>query len=312
MIDKEWLYYCMQAGEFLYGFFPEELLKKMYETKKGCFATTDDLMDAADEAQNTLMEFEFGTLPGTDDTYSDSIGYYAPVLVNADTAPKLYEVMTKAKAHGNPFAQLHLDSIAQEELLEKQADVDFYLPTEEEIRSIVDNGYIRTPEMTALEEYLKAHGGKTDWVVPYWQKHLTELDVDRDIFTSVLNECGISFSDLDQVNEFIRCFNDFINSGNIRSRRGYAPNVLHEKEREKYGDQPIRIVPGSQMAAKMLWQGKEQIEAMGAKIDFDESAGRFYTIGPYGERQELKVYPNDPCPCGSGKKYKKCHGRFAK
>ncbi len=23
----------------------------------------------------------------------------------------------------------------------------------------------------------------------------------------------------------------------------------------------------------------------------------------------LKVYPNDPCPCGSGKKYKKCHGK---
>ena len=24
---------------------------------------------------------------------------------------------------------------------------------------------------------------------------------------------------------------------------------------------------------------------------------------------EKKVYPNDPCPCGSGKKYKQCHGR---
>ena len=22
-----------------------------------------------------------------------------------------------------------------------------------------------------------------------------------------------------------------------------------------------------------------------------------------------KIYPNDPCPCGSGKKYKKCCGR---
>ncbi len=22
-----------------------------------------------------------------------------------------------------------------------------------------------------------------------------------------------------------------------------------------------------------------------------------------------RIYPNDPCPCGSGKKYKKCHGR---
>ena len=26
-------------------------------------------------------------------------------------------------------------------------------------------------------------------------------------------------------------------------------------------------------------------------------------------REGLKIYPNDPCPCGSGKKYKKCCGR---
>ncbi len=26
-------------------------------------------------------------------------------------------------------------------------------------------------------------------------------------------------------------------------------------------------------------------------------------------RNEHKIYPNDPCPCGSGKKYKKCCGR---
>ena len=25
-------------------------------------------------------------------------------------------------------------------------------------------------------------------------------------------------------------------------------------------------------------------------------------------RVENKVGPNDPCPCGSGRKYKKCHG----
>ena len=28
-------------------------------------------------------------------------------------------------------------------------------------------------------------------------------------------------------------------------------------------------------------------------------------------REHKKIYPNDPCPCGSGKKYKKCHGRNA-
>ena len=29
------------------------------------------------------------------------------------------------------------------------------------------------------------------------------------------------------------------------------------------------------------------------------------------KRAAAKVYPNDPCPCGSGKKYKQCCGRFA-
>ena len=27
------------------------------------------------------------------------------------------------------------------------------------------------------------------------------------------------------------------------------------------------------------------------------------------QRKQGKVGRNDPCPCGSGKKYKKCHGR---
>ncbi|MCH5254536.1 MAG: preprotein translocase subunit SecA [Lachnospiraceae bacterium] len=36
----------------------------------------------------------------------------------------------------------------------------------------------------------------------------------------------------------------------------------------------------------------------------DDSAPR----GPV-KRMEAKVYPNDPCPCGSGKKYKQCCGR---
>ena len=36
----------------------------------------------------------------------------------------------------------------------------------------------------------------------------------------------------------------------------------------------------------------------------DESAAR----APK-KREEKKIYPNDPCPCGSGKKYKQCCGR---
>jgi preprotein translocase subunit SecA len=28
------------------------------------------------------------------------------------------------------------------------------------------------------------------------------------------------------------------------------------------------------------------------------------------EREGTKIGRNDPCPCGSGKKYKQCHGKL--
>ncbi len=34
------------------------------------------------------------------------------------------------------------------------------------------------------------------------------------------------------------------------------------------------------------------------------------TLAPAPKKRSIrKIYPNDPCPCGSGKKYKQCHGR---
>ena len=39
-----------------------------------------------------------------------------------------------------------------------------------------------------------------------------------------------------------------------------------------------------------------------------ESALNDY-LGPQPDNPELKVGRNDPCPCGSGKKFKHCHGR---
>jgi preprotein translocase subunit SecA len=34
------------------------------------------------------------------------------------------------------------------------------------------------------------------------------------------------------------------------------------------------------------------------------------TTGESSVASERKVGRNDPCPCGSGKKYKQCHGRL--
>ena len=51
-------------------------------------------------------------------------------------------------------------------------------------------------------------------------------------------------------------------------------------------------------------KGEREEVAKGNGTNKDESAVR----APK-KREEKKIYPNDPCPCGSGKKYKQCCGR---
>lgn len=48
---------------------------------------------------------------------------------------------------------------------------------------------------------------------------------------------------------------------------------------------------------------EEVAKVTGTNKDEESSAS-----GPK-KRKAPKIYPNDPCPCGSGKKYKNCHGR---
>ena len=50
------------------------------------------------------------------------------------------------------------------------------------------------------------------------------------------------------------------------------------------------------------------------RATFRKEGGKWYFVdgvelkGPPVRRTEPRVGRNDPCPCGSGKKYKKCHG----
>jgi uncharacterized protein YchJ len=87
--------------------------------------------------------------------------------------------------------------------------------------------------------------------------------------------------------------------------------------REEMGDynEPMTIVPGSSHAAEMLKKAAPDFSAMGVSVDIDGNADIVsgFKMFPDGRmvRSERKIYPNDPCPCGSGKKYKKCCGRKA-
>ena len=58
--------------------------------------------------------------------------------------------------------------------------------------------------------------------------------------------------------------------------------------------------------------GDEDLAALYAKKakDFIDECNREAREAAEEEAKwNRKIYPNDPCPCGSGKKFKKCHGR---
>ena len=50
---------------------------------------------------------------------------------------------------------------------------------------------------------------------------------------------------------------------------------------------------------------QEELARRKAAMEANQGGIKVETI----RRQEPKIGRNDPCPCGSGKKYKNCHGR---
>ena len=85
---------------------------------------------------------------------------------------------------------------------------------------------------------------------------------------------------------------------------GDPDQIAEEKVKELI---PLLAIPVSRDKAQ---ESLERSYAMALK---KEKAPAYIASGtdPY-LRGGKKIMPNDPCPCGSGKKYKKCHGRNAR
>src|SRR5262249_681441 len=80
---------------------------------------------------------------------------------------------------------------------------------------------------------------------------------------------------------------------------------------------PLILTGGSEAAAPSPFGAPRRSAASGSggpgargQAQPERVGGDDAAIKPF-RREEPKVGRNDPCPCGSGKKYKKCHGAAA-
>jgi len=98
--------------------------------------------------------------------------------------------------------------------------------------------------------------------------------------------------------------------------RGYGqedPLVAYKREAHQLFDEMIQRIKFD--TVKMLYHVQVQREEEVRELRREQESQPMYYGGGEGGvsktpvRKKKKVGRNDPCPCGSGKKYKKCCGR---
>ena len=97
-------------------------------------------------------------------------------------------------------------------------------------------------------------------------------------------------------------------------RTSYADVVKVVTTVQVRTQEDVRAVEEPPPVANVRYQHADYEEALAGTAESDDDGGGTAVAAPPKAqpfaRAGTKVGRNDPCPCGSGKKYKQCHGRL--
>lgn len=160
-------------------------------------------------------------------------------------------------------------------LLEAQGNKQYYIPTNEEIMDIGVNGYLSKDKY--IQQFQKYLIKKLDAMEDeaefagriIWRLICNDREM-QEIF-SVLDDVGLMANSEKELHSLVQKINELWNNTRKLLNRGYTPNEMRQREKAAHLNIPMA-----------------------------------HNIVNFEEAKRGKVYPNDPCPCGSGKKYKNC------
>lgn len=273
-----WVWKCLRWAEYMYVFMPEYIFLKLVNTKKKMHMDVAELREIfgnfPDERVRTLR-FE--------DAYIE-----------------------KTFIHNKQAA---------ESLRRAQANKEFYIPTADEVDEFFHTGALISKKpyqdmYKYLTQSIKIDKQEAEeLLLDLWDK-LTLEDDPHGAMQWFWDQFILPTEE--QMRGIVSLYMPLSNSTNLLVNRGYAPADMPHPAL-KPGQMPT-VVPGSSQAAKMLSDAMPELKKMGINVDLDSNAATVPVFGmPNGTdgpvvSTQKKIYPNDPCPCGSGKKYKKCCG----
>ena len=278
-----WLSQCLNFGEVFYGVFDKDVLRKIYNVRKGYHISEEQLEKMCSEFPVDMTE------------------------CHMEEGQRF--IVAEYLAYDDRYKNL----------LDIQAGKDFYIPNAQEVLDYSRNLYLsQEPAYQNFREFLQHEIGMTydeadAEALEIWDK--IQFDID---FTEIVQYIIDVYEDLlddTKIEEIIQLLQEVNNNTRMRIHRGHTPNEMMRKgmEEGRFSQRPI-VVPGSTETANLLKSASEELKEMGICVDFDSNAA----IVPNNSSQNnvsgqvansfKKIYPNDPCPCGSGKKFKKCCG----
>ena len=282
-----WLSQCLNFGEVFYGVFDKDVLRKIYNVRKGYHISEEQLEKMCSEFPVDMTE------------------------CHMEEGQRF--IVAEYLAYDDRYKNL----------LDIQAGKDFYIPNAQEVLDYARNLYLsQEPAYQNFREFLQheirmTYDEADAEALEIWDK--IQFDID---FTEIVQYFIDVYEDLlddIKIEEIIPLLQELNNSTRMQIHRGHTPNEMMRKgmEEGRFSQRPT-VVPGSAEAASLLKSASEELKEMGVCVDFDSNA----VIVPNNSSQNnvfgqvansfKKIYPNDPCPCGSGKKFKKCCGKHGK
>lgn len=159
-------------------------------------------------------------------------------------------------------------------LAQRRNEDDFYIPSEEEIMDCVKNGYpSHSPVYSRMREFLTGELGMDEGSAEGYLCIIYRVYYTGGLMSEamdVLNKNSVVFQTENQA----RVFAELLMEAYNRTRKTDLCGHMPETPARNFGS-------------------------------FSQPGAPFMA----SEEKNKKIYPNDPCPCGSGKKYKKCCGR---
>ena len=303
MRDLTWLKRCFYTAALMYGMYPYEVLEALYAQGEDDKLNKDEVLDFVEQAPYVDVEY-YDTEFGVFKELGYGPGFFRPVVTEDKEQYRKYKVNADK---GNVYAKLHISEKEIEALLQDQSNVPFYIPTKAEITEISDRGFIENKYFKDIRKNMRKGINEDGFLERIW----TDFNSSEDVGVMVERVSSIvetkKTMDLDELNRIARLTFEAYNHTNQITSRGWEPAKLQETLGER--GVPDTIVPMSNMAAENMKGTEGFFNQMGIKVDYESGFGKMAQVDENGAVHRIKIGRNDPCPCGSGKKYKKCHGR---